>query len=55
MSDFREIAGNKLPKIPKRPLEEQGRNDFRTVRELVEYYIENDESDKNSKQDSKKS
>ena len=54
LSDFRAIAGRKLPTIPKRPLEEQDRNDFKTVRELVQYYIDRDDREKNSKKSDSK-
>lgn len=49
MKDFRESAGRHLPSIPKRPVEQQGRNDFKTVRELMTYYIEQDEKEKQKK------
>ena len=50
MAEFREVAGRKLPVIPKRPIEEQDRNEFKNVREFVQYYIDKDEQQKKDKE-----
>ena len=38
-----------MPEMPKKPLEEQGRNDFKTVGEVVEYILEEDRKSKSRK------
>jgi hypothetical protein len=38
-----------MPKFPKKPPEQQGKSDFKTVRELVNYIIDEDEKKKEGK------
>ena len=44
MDDFAEQMGKVMPQIPKN--QPQGKNDFKTIRELFEYIIDEDEKTK---------
>ncbi|PVD28450.1 hypothetical protein C0Q70_11038 [Pomacea canaliculata] len=48
LNEFREKVGSVLPRIPKK--ENPGRGDFRTLRELLEYIIEEDTKKKSAKE-----
>ena len=47
MKEFTEKMQNIMPRIPKK--ESQGRNEFKTIRELFEYLAEEDGSVKDKK------
>ncbi|XP_064629568.1 transmembrane protein 242-like [Lineus longissimus] len=46
MKDFTRKIQSIMPKVPKKPQEQQGKSDFKTVRELVNYLIDEDEKNK---------
>ncbi len=49
MNEFRTKMNSAMPQIPKKPIEEQERNDFESVQEFVDYLIDQDEQSKTKK------
>ena len=54
MAEFREKMSRKLPLIPKRPLEEQGRNEFENLTELMQHAIDLSEEENARKKEQEK-